>query len=107
MMKTSLMTSKTFSAIFTLILGSTLVLSGCQSAKGVLGKRDNGSLEYQQSKKLAPLELPVAQDAAPFVPLYPTPNLGKNTLELQNDSGKQYRLPKPERTVPVITAPTK
>lgn len=107
MMKTSLMTSKTFTTIFTLILGSTLVLSGCQSAKGVLGKRDNGSLEYQQSKKLAPLELPVAQDAAPFVPLYPTPNLGKNTLELQNDSGKQYRLPKPERTVPVITAPTK
>ena len=107
MMKTSLMTSKTFTTIFTLILGSTLVLSGCQSAKGVLGKRDNGSLEYQQSKKLAPLELPVAQDAAPFVPLYPTPNLGKNTLELQNDSGKQYRLPKPERTVPVIAAPTK
>lgn len=106
MMKTSLMTSKTFTTLFTLVLGSTLVLSGCQTAKGVLGKRDNGSLEYQQSQKLAPLEMPVAQQAAPFVPLYPTPNLGENTLQLQNESGKQYRLPKPERTVPITTAPT-
>lgn len=106
MMKTSLTTSKMFTALFTLVLGSTLVLSGCQSVKNLLGKRDNGSLEYQQSKKLAPLELPAAQETAPFVPLYATPNFGENTLTLQNESGKQYQLPKPERAVPVTAAPT-
>lgn len=52
MMKTSSPTAKIFPALLTLILGSTLVLSGCQSAKNLLGKRDNGSLEYQQSKSL-------------------------------------------------------
>lgn len=105
MMKASLTTPKRLTAIFTLVLSSTLVLSGCQATKELLGKRDNGSLEYQDSKKLAPLELPVAQEAAPFVPLYPTPSLGANTLKLQNESGKQYQLPKPERVVPVTATP--
>ena len=81
------------------VLASTLVLSGCQATKDFIGKRDNGSLEYQQSKKLAPLELPAAQETAPFVPLYPTPNAGGNTLTLQNEAGKQYQLPKPQRAV--------
>ena len=70
MMKTSSPTAKIFPALLTLILGSTLVLSGCQSAKNLLGKRDNGSLEYQQSKKLVPIELPANKEPAPFVPLY-------------------------------------
>jgi len=105
MMKASLTTPKRLTAIFTLVLSSTLILSGCQATKELLGKRDNGSLEYQDSKKLAPLEMPVAQESAPFVPLYPTPSLGANTLKLQNESGKQYQLPKPERVVPVTTTP--
>jgi uncharacterized lipoprotein len=104
MMKTSLASTTIFPAMLTLILGSTLVLSGCQTVKEVIGKRDNGSLDYQTSKKLAPIQLPVAQDTAAFVPLYPTPNVGANTLILQNDAGKQYQLPKPERAV-AITAP--
>lgn len=99
MMKTSSTITKVFPALLTLVLGSAFVLSGCQSAKNLLGKRDNGSLEYQQSKKLAPIELPAAQETAPFVPLYPTPNVGANTLKLQNESGSQYQLPKPQRTV--------
>ncbi len=99
MMKKSSTTTKIFPAMLTVVLGSTLVLSGCQSMKNVLGKRDNGSLEYQQSKKLAPLELPANTEPAPFVPLYPTPNAGANTLKLQNQSGSQYQLPKPQRTV--------
>jgi len=107
MIKTSFTTPKTFTVMLTFILGSTLVLSGCQTAKGFMGKRDNGSLDYQQSEKLAPLELPAGQETAPFVPLYPTPNAGVNTLELQNESGKQYQLPKPERAVAVNTAPSK
>ena len=99
MMKVSSMTAKMFPAVMTVVLGSTLVLSGCQATKEFIGKRDNGSLEYQQSKKLAPLQLPAAHETAPFVPLYSTPNAGANTLTLQNESGKQYQLPKPQRAV--------
>lgn len=97
--KTASSTTKLFPAMLTLVLGSTLVLSGCQATKNLLGKRDNGSLDYQQSKKLAPIELPAAQETAPFVSLYSTPNAGANTLKLQNESGNQYELPKPQRAV--------
>ncbi len=92
-------TTKLLPTMLTLFLGSTLVLSGCQATKNLLGKRDNGSLDYQQSKKLAPIELPAAQETAPFVPLYSTPSAGANTLQLQNESGNQYQLPKPQRAV--------
>ena len=98
MMKVSSITAKIFPTMI-VVLASTLVLSGCQATKDFIGKRDNGSLEYQQSKKLAPLQLPAAQETAPFVPLYPTPNAGGNTLTLQNEAGKQYQLPKPQRAV--------
>ena len=98
MMKVSSITAKIFPTMM-VVLASTLVLSGCQATKDFIGKRDNGSLEYQQSKKLAPLQLPAAQETAPFVPLYPTPNAGGNTLTLQNEAGKQYQLPKPQRAV--------
>ena len=101
MMTVSSTPAKIFPALLTVVLGSTLVLSGCQATKEVFGKRDNGSLEYQQSKKLAPLQLPAEQETAPFVPLYPTPSAGANTLKLQNESGKQYQLPKPQRAVAV------
>ncbi len=104
-MKASLNFPKMFPAMLAVILGSSLVLSGCQAIKGFTGKRDNGSLEYQQSQKLAPLQLPADAQTAAFVPLYPTPNVGVNTLELENESGKQYKLPKPERAVAII-APT-
>lgn len=98
---------KMLPAITTLLLSSFLVLTGCQSTKALIGKRDNGSLDYQQSKKLAPLELPADQETAPFVPLYPTPNVGENTLKLQNESGKQYQLPKPDRRIAVAPNATK
>ena len=99
MMKISFATPKILPIMLTVVMGSTLVLSGCQATKSFLGKRNNGSLEYQQSQKLAPLQLPTDQQTAPFIPLYPTPNVGENTLILQNDAGKQYQLPKPERAV--------
>ena len=98
-MKTSFTIFKTLPTMLTIIIGSTLVLTGCQATKDFLGKRDNGSLDYQQSQKTAPLQLPEDQQTAPFLPLYPTPNAGTNTLVLQNEAGKQYRLPKPERAV--------
>ncbi|MGO2340581.1 MAG: hypothetical protein ACTH5M_08315 [Psychrobacter sp.] len=103
MMKISSTTTKIFPAMLTLILGSTLVLSGCQATKNLLGKRDDGSLAYQQSAKLDPIELPAAKETAPFVPLYATPNAGANTLELKNESGKQYQLPQPQRTVSTLS----
>ncbi|MGM8870318.1 hypothetical protein ACS8E3_01370 [Psychrobacter sp. 2Y5] len=108
MMKTSLNIlklniSKITPAMLAVILGSTLVLSGCQSLKEFVGKRDNGSLDYQQSQKLKPLQLPADAQTAPFVPLYPTPNAGVNTLNLENEAGKQYQLPKPQRTVATTT----
>lgn len=102
-MNTAFNTAKTLPTILAIILGSTLVLSGCQATSDLLSKRNNGSLDYQQSQKLAPLQLPATQNTAPFVPLYATPNAGANTLILQNEAGKQYQLPKPERTVAVIT----
>lgn len=96
--------SKITPTLLTVLLGSTLVLSGCQSLKEFVGKRDNGSLDYQQSQKLAPLQLPADAQTAPFVPLYPTPNAGVNTLKLENEAGKQYQLPKPQRAVATSTA---
>lgn len=104
MMNTSFTQKRTLSALTCILLGSTLVLSGCQTAKGWLGQRDDGSLDYQDSQKLAPIELPAQQPTAPFVPLYETPNVGNNTLPLTNESGKQYQLPRPERTVNVAPA---
>lgn len=79
----------------TVFLMATLTLTGCSATKGLLGKRDNGSLDYQSSKKLDPILLPANQEPVDFVPLYPTPEAGENTLNLSNESGKQYRLPKP------------
>lgn len=104
MMRISFTTPTAMPIVLSIIMGSTLVLSGCQATKDFISKRDNGSLEYQQSQKLAPLQLPTDQQTAPFVPLYSTPNVGQNTLVLQNDAGKQYQLPKPERAV-AVTAP--
>ena len=103
-MKISFTIPKMLPVMLTVVMGSSLVLSGCQSVKGFLGKRDNGSLTYQQSQKLAPLQIPADQQTVPFVPLYPTPSIGTNTLILQNEAGKQYQLPKPERAVAITEA---
>lgn len=73
----------------------SLVLTGCSTVSGWLGKRDNGTLDYQSSQKLDPIKLPTNQATSEFIQLYPTPDLGKNQIELTNDSGKQYSLPKP------------
>lgn len=84
------------SKLITLFLASVLVLSGCSTINGWLGKKDNGSLDYQQSKKLDPIKLPANQPSAAFTPLYPTPNQAPaNTLKLTNESNARYALPKP------------
>ncbi|WP_227429049.1 hypothetical protein [Psychrobacter sp. I-STPA6b] len=73
----------------------TLSLTGCQTTKGWLNKVDNGSLDYVDAKQLEPLKLPEAQQTAPFIPLYPTPNLGENTLPITKEDSKRYELPPP------------
>lgn len=72
-----------------------VALTGCTTLKAQLGKRSNGTLDYQASQKLDPIALPVGQKTADFTPLYATPDAGENTLNLTNESGKQYQLPKP------------
>lgn len=81
-----------------LLLSASVLLSGCGTLKGWFGKRDNGSLDYQQSQKLDPIKLPTDQASADFVPLYETPKAGPNTLTLTNESGSQYQLPTPPKT---------
>lgn len=79
------------------LLVMAVALTGCQNIKQTLGKRNNGSLDYQTAKKLPPIKLPVSQESVEFSPLYPTPEAGKSTIALTNESGKQYRLPKPPK----------
>ncbi len=91
------------------IISSVLLvgLTGCQASKGLFERVEDGSLEYQQATQVPPLQLPADQQTAPFTPLYPTPTVSANTLELKNDTGKRYQLPPPYRTVPTVpTVPT-
>lgn len=90
---------KKYSISLMAILVASMAMTGCQSIKNAFGKRDNGSLDYQQAQKLDPIKLPVTQASAEFTPLYPTPNLGENSLSLTNQSGKQYQLPPPPKVV--------
>lgn len=72
-----------------------VALSGCTAIKDWAGKRDNGSLDYRTSKKLAPIQLPANQPSADFISLYPTPNLTQAETGFTNDASKQFELPKP------------
>lgn len=86
------MTTLKFTAM---ILTAVTLLTGCQSVKGVLGKRDNGSLDYLNAQKLDPIALPANQASAPFVPLYEVPSVAGEIAPSTNESGKQYQLPRP------------
>lgn len=78
-------------ALVTTVLG----LTACSSL--TVG---DGSLDYQQAQLLPPVQLPVEQQTAPFVPLYPVPQaVSKNTLTLKNSKGNRFELPKPLLTV--------
>ncbi|USZ13922.1 hypothetical protein NKT77_07245 [Moraxella sp. FZLJ2107] len=77
------------------IMAVMTALTGCAATKSLLAKRDNGSLDYRTSEKIAPLQLPAEQPAAEFVPLYPTPTVNEKSSDFINEAGKQYELPKP------------
>ena len=93
-------TLRTVTKVAIIAASSVAFLSGCQATKGAFGRIDDGSLAYQKSEKLDPIELPADQEAAPFIPLYPTPAVGVNTLKTENESGKRFELPPPYRQVP-------
>ncbi|WP_114800989.1 hypothetical protein U0021_06195 [Moraxella canis] len=77
------------------VLMASVVLTGCTATKNILSKRDNGSLDYRDEKKLPPIQLPAQQPAAEFTPLYHTPDSVSQLPDFINDSGKQYQLPRP------------
>lgn len=78
-----------------LAMMSVVLLTGCQSVKDTLGRRDNGSLDYVHAAKLDPIRLPANQASAPFVPLYDVPDVAGEFSPSTNESGKQYELPRP------------
>lgn len=81
--------------ITVIVMSLSVALMGCSTTKNWLGKRNDGSLDYQKSHKLDPIKLPANQATADFIPLYPTVDLGQSPINLKNNSGKQYQLPKP------------
>lgn len=84
-----------------MMLMTAVVLSGCSSVKSVLNKRDNGTLNYQKSHQLDPIQLPKNQTSGDFVPLYPVAqSKAQNTLELSNAQGTRYQLPRPPSVTP-------
>lgn len=83
--------------LLTLVAITTSMLAGCQTVRDWAGKRDNGSLEYQKSELLTPIELPATQDSQPFVKMYPTVDLGDSTVNTTNKTGTQFALPAPQR----------
>lgn len=87
----------TFAKFTAVILVGLVALTGCQSVKGVLSKRDNGSLDYTRSHKTAPIALPAEQASAPFIPLYDVPDVPQKITPTANDAGTQYQLPRPPR----------
>ncbi len=77
------------------IMAVAIALTGCSATKNLLGKRDNGSLDYRTAQKIDPIKLPANQPSAEFVPLYQTPTVTGDVPAFTNESGKQYALPKP------------
>lgn len=80
-----------------LLASTAMLMTGCQSTKNLFANYDNGSLDYQDSKLLDPIRLPAQQETQPFVPFYPTINLGDSVIDVKNTSGKQYQLPTPSQ----------
>lgn len=85
--------------ITTVFFVLAFTLTGCQAVKGTLAKRDNGSLDYTNAKKLNPIRLPAHQQTVPFVPLYDVPAITGRPNTPTNDAGTQYQLPAPPKVV--------
>lgn len=81
------------------LLGVCLILS-LTACSSISHRIADNSLDYQKAKTLAPVLLPADAQTHVFTPLYQVPpHMGENTLNLQNETGKRFQLPKPISTV--------
>lgn len=71
---------------------ASVAITGCSTIKQSVS--DN-SLAYTKTQKLPPLQFPADAQALTFTPLYHVPESGTNTLNLENEKGKRYEVPKP------------
>lgn len=69
---------------------------GCTTFKQRVGDH---SLDYTQTRRLTPIELPVGTQTLPFTPMYHVPEAGANTLKLANATGTRFELPAPVSSV--------
>lgn len=83
-----------FKSVFAFLM-CAVALTGCQTVKSAWSNRDDGSLAYTHAQKLPPLNLPAAQQTAPFTPIYAVPEGGQPIEQ----SGKQFTLPTPPQAV--------
>lgn len=79
-----------------LIATSLLLTTSCTTLKRSVG---DSSLDYNKTRKLDPVALPVEAKTLPFTPLYSVPTSGENTLQLQEKKSKRFELPPPVSTI--------
>lgn len=79
-----------------LMIGVSLGVTGCNTFKQRVGDH---SLDYTQTRRLTPIELPADAQTLPFTPLYQVPEVGTNTLKLANATGTRFDLPAPISSV--------
>lgn len=78
------------------MISTGLGMTGCNTFKQRVGDH---SLDYTQTRRLAPIELPADAQTLPFTPLYQVPAAGTNTLKLANATGTRFDLPAPISSV--------
>lgn len=87
---------KILSQMIALVLFGGMVLTGCTTVKDWVAKRNDGSLAYQNSRQLPPIQLPLEQETAAFVPFYQVPQV---TPQPTDESQPQYQLPIPPKVI--------
>lgn len=79
---------------------SVVVMSSLTACSSFRHRVADNSLDYQKAVKLDPVLLPADAQTHVFTPIYQVPtHVGENTLNLQNQTGKRFELPKPISTV--------
>lgn len=92
--------TRIFSSFRPLLVTATvltlMVTSGCSTFRRNVA---DSSLDYQTTRKLAPVNLPADAQTLPFIPMYHVPQTGENTLKLTSDKNKRFELPRPVSNV--------
>lgn len=88
---------KNFIKISSLSILAMMLATGCSSIRHRVA--DN-SLDYQKAVTLLPVQLPADSQTHVFTPIYQVPShTGENTLNLTNQTGKRFEIPKPIATI--------